>query len=442
MDRPDASDQDGSDTPRYRLAPEKGKPLVNRPQSSPDRPGRRRRYNRPGRVGLPLAVSLLLNAALLGGLLYLFFGRPATGPVGTSGRAPVPVAAVESIEALGRIQPAGGVVSVFGLPGERIAELKVNLGDPVTAGQELAVLSGAEERKRSLAALDAQIAEAKALQTAIQTAQAARIADLKVETAQAIRKAQGEIQALDARIAGLKAQAEQARAERQRLAEVERGGVAVSEQERAQADLLVTQAEQGLAAAAAQRSAAVEQVRTAPEAEGSKGAAITAEARRALAQVPLASLEASRAVAEQKLRDAAVRAPVAGRVVKLLTHTGDTLTQQPVLQIAATEAMAVLAEVYESDVARLREWLAKAPGNRIAVEVDARVIGGEAKLTGTTTAAQIAPMIARNTVFALGPREDADRRVVEVEVHLDPAASKTVADFIGLQVRTRFLAPK
>jgi HlyD family secretion protein len=216
----------------------------------------------------------------------------------------------------------------------------------------------------------------------------------------------------------------------------------VSEQEKAQADLLVTQAEQGLAAAEAQRAAAAEQVRSAPEVEQAKRASIAAEAARGLAQVPLASLEASRAAAEQKLKDAVVRAPVAGRVVKVVARPGDTLTQQPVLQLAATDEMAVIAEVYETDVARLREWLAKAPGNQVKVEVDARVIGGEAKLSGTTSAGQIAPMIARNPVFALGPREDADRRVVEVEVRLDPAASKAVAEFIGLQVRARFLPPK
>ena len=43
-------------------------------------------------------------------------------------------------------------------------------------------------------------------------------------------------------------------------------------------------------------------------------------------------------------------------------------------------------------------------------------------------------MIARNQVFAVGPREDADRRVVEVVVHLDagrprpPPGSASVGD--------------
>jgi HlyD family secretion protein len=43
-------------------------------------------------------------------------------------------------------------------------------------------------------------------------------------------------------------------------------------------------------------------------------------------------------------------------------------------------------------------------------------------------------MIARNQVFAVGPREDADRRVVEVTVHLEPADSSDAGRFVGLQV--------
>ena len=166
------------------------------PEPPSDRPGR---HIRSGRLSLPLAVSLLVNAALAGGLLYFLFGKPASGPGGPTGPAGRPVVAAESIEALGRVQPAGGVVSVFGLPGERVVELKADLGSTVTAGQELAVLSGTEERRRSLAALDAQIAEAKAIQESIRASEAAKLADLKVETAQAVKKAQGDIQALDAR---------------------------------------------------------------------------------------------------------------------------------------------------------------------------------------------------------------------------------------------------
>ena len=156
--------------------------------------------------------------------------------------------------------------------------------------------------------------------------------------------------------------------------------------------------------------------------------------------MPLESLKASRDAAARKLDDAAMKAPVTGRVVRVLSREGDTLTSQPVLQVADTDRMTVVAEVYETDVARLREWLGRSQS--VPVEVDARVLEGSAQtLRGTVTAGSVAPMIAKNTVFALGPREDADRRVVEVEVKLDPQSAAALRDFIGLQVRTRFLPP-
>jgi len=238
----------------------------------------------------------------------------------------------------------------------------------------------------------------------------------------------------------LEAQLKQARAERQRLANIEAKNVTVPEQQKAQADLLVTQADQQLAAARAQRKAAEQVLATAPDSTVAKQKAIEAEAERALAQVPLESLKASRDAAGKKLEDAAMRAPVSGRVVRVLARAGDTLTNQPVLQIADTDKMTVLAEVYETDVARLREWLGRA--QTVPVEVDARVLEGSAQpLRGTVTVGSVAPMIAKNTVFALGPREDADRRVVEVEVALDPTSAAALRDFIGLQVRARFLPP-
>jgi HlyD family secretion protein len=43
-------------------------------------------------------------------------------------------------------------------------------------------------------------------------------------------------------------------------------------------------------------------------------------------------------------------------------------------------------------------------------------------------------MIARNQVYAMGPREDADRRVVEVAVNLSEGDAHDAGSFVGLQV--------
>jgi HlyD family secretion protein len=54
----------------------------------------------------------------------------------------------------------------------------------------------------------------------------------------------------------------------------------------------------------------------------------------------------------------------------------------------------------------------------------------------------ISRMIARNQVFAVGPREDADRRVVEVVAHLDAESSAVAARFVGLQVTVTLASGK
>jgi len=101
--------------------------------------------------------------------------------------------------------------------------------------------------------------------------------------------------------------------------------------------------------------------------------------------------------------------------------------------------MTVIAEVYETDVGRIRGWLKNGP---VKVEATARALGDKPLILNGTVATpeKIAPLIAKNALTPLGPREDADRRVVEVEVELDGAATEAAQNFIGLQVIAKFKA--
>ncbi len=408
-----------------------------RPVARSFRPPRRN-----ARLGLPLAASLVGNAALLGALGTLHFAKPAASP----GRpAETRAVAADSVQALGRLQPAGGVVNVFGTPGDRVAESSVALGSVVAKGDRLLKLSGEAEQTLSLAALDAQLREAEQAKAAAVQSRVAKLADLDAEVRQAKAKLDAEVAALDARLAGVTLQEARAAGELRRLEKVQAEGAPVADQDLVQVRTLAATAKGELAAITVQKAKAVEQQAAGEAVAKAKRLTLDAEADRALALIPTESLKASRAVAAQKVADAVVRAPAAGRVVKVGARVGDTLGTLPVLQLADATAMTVVAEVYETDVAKLRGWLAG--GNSVAVEVDARVVeSGEAAaakpLRGTVKLAGVAPMIAKNSVFALGPREDADRRVVEVEVALDPESSRLTADFIGLQVRATFVAPK
>src|SRR5262249_43219148 len=54
--------------------------------------------------------------------------------------------------------------------------------------------------------------------------------------------------------------------------------------------------------------------------------------------------------AEARLDRTVIRAPVAGEVIKVLTHAGEAAGKEPLLKMGDTHAMFAVAEVYETDV--------------------------------------------------------------------------------------------
>lgn len=403
----------------------------------------RSRQNHSARVSFLLIVSILANLGLGAAVAYFAYWKPTQE---ASLRAARPAAGPEGIIALGKIQPTGGLISVFGPTGDDVLEWKVRLGDRVEKGALLAVLSGDAERRLGIEAIRAQQKEATALRASVEAATTAKLADLDAEVAQGLAKADADLATLEAKIRVGQVQASRASAELERLERVKAEGVPIAEQDLLQARTLVEQARVEMDAANIQKKHAAEQKKQALAAAAAKRATVRAEADRALAQVPDRSLAATLQAAEQKAIAAELRSPISGRVVKIFTPTGDTLTGQgPAVQLADTDHMSVLAEVYETNVPLLQEWLDKVPNHTLNVEIDARVFarnaGTKQTLKGTVEPRSVAPMVARNSVFPLGPREDADRRVVEVEIRLDDASSKMVAGMIGLQVRADFVPP-
>jgi HlyD family secretion protein len=391
---------------------------------------------RPGQVNVGLILSLLLNAALAAGVAYLIFlAPPKTTPGGNSPSGTPEQPAAGEVSALGRIQPSGGLIAVFGPPGDRITKFDVTLGQRVDGNRtQLATLSGEDERELQVKALAAQIEEAQALKAAILASQQAKLKDIDAEANQAKVAAEQDGNALAAKLRAVEAQRKRAVATKNRLEEVKAATSRVSAQEVEEADALLAQADAEKDATVAQQEKLKAVVKEGEKSVEAKKATVDAETKRALAQVPLTTLEANLKAAEQKLKSGRLIAPTGGRVVRFLSHPGDTVTTQPVLQLADTNKMVVLAEVYESDVGKVRQWLSG--GKTVKAEVDMRVLSDGKKLTGTVAdASKVATVVAKNILTPLGPREDADRRVVEVEVELDAASAAIAKDYIGLQVR-------
>ena len=330
---------------------------------------------RPGKVSVGLILSLLLNAALAAGVAFLLFGPKAKPSGGTPNpNAPADLPAAGEVSALGRVQPAGGLIAVFGPPGDRVVRFDSRLGERVDAGTKLATLSGEGERESQVKALEAQIEEAKVLREAILASQVAKLADIDAETNQSVVAAEQDGKALDAKLKAVDAQRNRAVATQQRLKAAKEAKVPVSAQEQEEVDAVLAQADAEREAVLTQQ----EKLRVVRE-EGKKSVAakkatVEAETKRALAQVPLTTLQANLKAANQKLDSGRLLAPTAGSVVRFLGKPGDTVTTQPVLQLADTGKMVVIAEVYESDVGKVRAWLAA--GKAVKAEIDMRGVSG------------------------------------------------------------------
>lgn len=126
--------------------------------------------------------------------------------------------------------------------------------------------------------------------------------------------------------------------------------------------------------------------------------------------VGLEGLRQQVAAPEARLALTVVRAPIRGRVLKILTYPGETIGPKPILELVMTRTMYAVAEVgpgrYRASKRRPRRGLL---GEALAAT------GGG--LSCESRGGRL--MIFKNDVVNIDPRADTDTRVVEVRVKLD-----------------------
>ena len=132
-------------------------------------------------------------------------------------------------------------------------------------------------------------------------------------------------------------------------------------------------------------------------------------------------------VIDVDLRDATLRAPMAGTVLNILTREGERPGDSGVLELGQTDFMEVVAEVYETDINRIR------PGQRARITSEHGGFTGE--LSGQVR--EISRQVNRRDVFSADPKDAVDARVVEVRIALDPPASQRVRNLTRMQVLVR-----
>jgi HlyD family secretion protein len=322
----------------------------------------------------PLAALAL--AALLAGCRQPAppAAPPPSGPAG--------------VGALGRVEPGSGVVvlgarSLSGQP-SIVGRLLVDDGDRITAGQPVAHLDSRDQ-------LEAALHQATA-----------RIDVARRQLSQVVAGAKpSDVAARKADVARFEAELAAARQEHRRHASL---GANVTAAQLDSLQLRIDATAQALEAAR-------------------QHLASTAETREVDVALAMAQVEAAKrdeARARTELDASIIRSPLTGRVLKVHARAGEQVQAAGIMEVAPTAPMYVVAEVPDSDIARVKK------GQRATITSD----GLAAAVHGAVE--RIEPVVAANALMPVDPASFSDGHVVRVWIRVDDPA--VVEDRVHLRV--------
>jgi HlyD family secretion protein len=278
-----------------------------------------------------------------------------------------------SVHALGRLEPDGTILSLFpasGNEGACVTELLVCEGQDVTEGELLATMDTYHRKACTLAEADAALQASKT----------------RLKQIEAGAK-QGDILAAEAAVQLASDQVQVAKREMERAKQLKSQN-AIAEEEMDSRTWSFDRAVRELS-----RLEGV--LQSTKEVRG-----IDVAVQRA--QVSLSESVKQSAIAH--LEATQLKAPCAGRVLKIHTRLGEKPSSQGIIDLGNVLQMQAVAEVYEGDIDKLEM------GQAALIRLDslARPLHG--------SIVEIGNMVARKVVLTNDPVSDTDARIVEVRV--------------------------
>jgi HlyD family secretion protein len=379
----------------------------------------------------------LVSGLVLGCAIGLSGCTNANNP-GQAQATPTPtIAAVpNAVLTLGRLEPEGEVIklSVPNAQDSRVNQLLVKEGDRVQANQVIAILQGIDRRQAEVEDAEAEVvlrgaelekAEKGEAKTGQIAAQQATIEKLEAELTSTSRQRQAAIVSAKARLRNAE------RDYKRKTELVAAGAIARSELDKSQEDLATA------TATVTEREAELEQTQSTIAAsirqETSKLAEIQ-EVRPTDVTIARAQLDKAKIQVEQRranVRDAEVRVPIDGQILKINTRVGEQVnTTQGIVELAQTRQMYAIADIPEIDIGKIYK-------GQPAV-ITSEYGGFEGELRGQVT--HIGLQVGRkSTQDAAGstPTTDQNSRVISVKVRINPGDSAKVAKFTAMQVRVK-----
>ncbi|MGB5594473.1 MAG: efflux RND transporter periplasmic adaptor subunit [Crocosphaera sp.] len=419
--------------------------------------------------GKPWIITVsVLGVALMGVTAIYTLKMSRTESQQSAVTAPVNPPKIEAISALGRLEPLGEVINLAPPPtqgGAKIERLLVKEGDRVKAGQTIAVLDNIELKKAAFNAAKQQVNVAQANLNIIKAgakigeiqAQEATIKQLEAELTGEMSTNQATIARLEMELDGekrqqtatierLQAELKDAQRESLRYENLAVDGV-ISQSDLEQRQLQLDQARESLVEAqerlkktinslqeqiTAEKSQSSKEVKTLTQQIIAAKANLNriAEIRPVDVQKAQAEIDSAMAQLQETKTDldlVYIKSPMEGQVLKIHTYPGEKVDDNNgVLEIGQTDKMIVIAEVYESEI------------NKVKIGQKATIKSDNNSFVGTLegTVHKIGLQIGKKDVLDTDPAADVDVRVVEVEILLTPEASVKVSGLTYAKVIT------
>ncbi len=315
-----------------------------------------------------------------------------------------------SVAALGRIEPCSEIINLgAGIVPDRLESLLIARGDMVKKGQTLGRLGGYTEQIAQLGIFRAQLAETNLrLKTEIDLDRS-RIEAAEINRRQVLEVSPLRIAAQEATIASLEAKLANDKDILQSQNQLFTRGIAsrrLNEDQKA----TVAQDEANIAASRARLAELKHQFEIDKVNAEIQISLAKAQVERAQAEFPIASLKAQIILAESRAKRMTILAPVDGRILNIKVKPGEEVTSDPILTMGDTTLMRAVAEVYETDISRVRIGQSATIKSRALPR----------PLTGKVV--RIGNMVFKNDVLNVDPAARVDARVVEVWIDLEKLA--------------------
>ena len=312
-----------------------------------------------------------------------------------------------TVAALARIEPVSEIVDVAAAIADRVELLMVKEGEIVKKGQTLAFLDSYDERRAERDHVTARLAEAERLFATERMVGASRIeaAEIRLHRARSIYPLR--IEAQKAKLRGIEATLANNRDILKTRSKLKQNEFSTRRAVDNQVTI-VRQSEEDLTTARAELKRLESEY--AIDNREARNARVQAEAdlARASASIGIEALRYQVALAEQGVQRAIVQAPIAGQILEILVRPGEHPQTRPILKMGDTRVMHAVAEVYETDLKHVKL------GQPARIESAALL----RPLTGRVV--DIGRIIFKNDALNVDPAADADARIVEVRIELEP----------------------